>query len=143
MPKFGDKEALFTEAVGAYAADALRQTRALLSAEPLGLGNIRRYFAGMAYGSNCRGCLMTMTANERELVPDAALDRVRSALAEIEGLFEANLAHAGVEAGERRRLATFLVFTVQGITTMGKLNGDEAALARVVETVGAVLDPLG
>lgn len=138
--EFGDKGTLYAEAVGLYTRQALVQTEAVLGTEPLGDANVRRYFAGMRYEADCRGCLMTMTANERALVPEASIGTVRETLARIEALLVANLRADGRPDAEARRLATFLVFSIQGITTMGKLEGDNERLAATLETVLSVLD---
>lgn len=137
--EFQDKSSLFVEAVRLYTGGAIEQTRAALTVQPLGLENIRGYFRAMRYGPDCRGCLMTMTANERFLAPEKAVETVRQTLGEIEGLFLANLSASGLDDEMSRQLATFLVFSIQGITTMGKLDGDDDKLAGVVETVLGVL----
>lgn len=138
--EFGDKDTLYEEAVGLYTTQARLQTEDVLEAEPLGLDNIRRYFRGMHYEAECRGCLMTMTINEKALVPPPSLDTVACTLARIEELLRANLRAGGHDAAAAERIATFLVFCIQGITTMGKLDGDNARLAQVVQTALSVLD---
>ena len=138
--EFGDKDALYAEAIGLYTKQALIQTEAVLQAEPLGSENIRTYFGGMHYEVECRGCLMTMTINEKALVPSPALDTVASTLSRIEELLRANLRAAGHGEATAERIATFLVFCIQGITTMGKLDGDNARLAHVVRTALSTLD---
>lgn len=137
--EFTSKDALYCEALGLYTGGALAGTRAVLTAAPLGLGNVRRYFGGMAYGPDCKGCLMTMTVNEGGQVPSPALDQVRVTLAEIESLLADNLRAAGITATRVAELTAFLVFIIQGITTMGKLEGDEARLGLVIDTVLSVL----
>ena len=138
--EFGDKASLFREALTRYTAGGVARSRAALEVEPLGTDNIRRYFSAMRYGLECRGCLMTMTINERALVPEACVDEVTAGLGEIEALLRMNLVADGRDPTEVDRLATFLVFSLQGITTMGKLEGDEARLALSVRTVLSALD---
>lgn len=138
--EFDDKDALYAEAVGLYTKQALIQTEAVLEAEPLGLENIRRYFLGMHYEMECRGCLMTMTINEKALVPSSALNIVSATIGRIEELLRANLRAGGYDEATAQRIATFLVFCIQGITTMGKLDGDNARLAHVVQTALSTLD---
>lgn len=137
--EFTDKSSLFVEAVRLYTGGAIEQTRAVLAAEPRGPQNIRRYFRAMRYGPDCRGCLMTMTANERSLAPEVAVETVRRTLREIEGLFRDNLRAGGLDEQESLQLAAFLVFSIQGITTMGKLDGDDTKLESVVGTILGVL----
>lgn len=137
--EFQDKQRLHEEALALYTRTAIEQTAAILSAEPLGADNIRRYFGGMHYESPCRGCLMTMTINERALVPPASLNTVAAALQTIEGLLVRNLEAEGLDAATSHRIATFLVFTIQGITTMGKLEGDNQRLAATIETALSIV----
>lgn len=138
--EFGGKDALYTEAVRRYTGGALVQTEAALTAKPLGRENVRRYVRAMRYEPDCRGCLMTMTVNERALVPPASVEAVAETLARIEDLIRQNLRADGIGEAESARLATFLVFCIQGITTMGKLEGDNARLAATVDTALSVLD---
>lgn len=137
---FGSKEGLFEEALRVYTLGGLLQSRAALAREPLGLDNIRRYFSAMRYEENCRGCLMTMTINERALVPRAALDQVSETLDAIEELLRANLVAAALPTSEVEALVHFLLFSIQGITTMGKLHGDNDRLQLVVAEIGRTLD---
>lgn len=139
--EFGSKEALFEAALEMYAMGGLAQSREALTNQPLGLDNIRRYFTGMRYEADCRGCLMTMTINEREHVPSAAVDTVAETLRAIETLLRQNLEAGGVEEGALERITPFLVFSIQGITTMGKLHGDNARLAMVVSEILRALEP--
>lgn len=138
--EFGSKGALFNEVLALYASGAMMQSAAVLSAEPLGRDNLRSYFGGMAYEPNCRGCLMTMTVNERALVPENCLPLVSDTIEGIENLIIANLRADGLPERDCRRLATFLVFSIQGITTMGKLEGDNDRLALVIDTILDALD---
>ncbi len=138
--EFGSKEGLFEEAMRMYTSGGLAQSRSALTVEPLGLHNIRIYFSGMHYEENCRGCLMTMTINEREVVPSGALERVADTLAAIEALLRANLVAAGVDEAGVAALTQFLVFSIQGITTMGKLHGDNTRLALVIDEILRALD---
>ena len=133
--EFGGKAALFEEALALYTQLGIEQSRVALTMEPLGVENIRRYFSAMTYEANCRGCLMTMTINERSLVPESSLQEVSSALGEIEELLRKNLLAEGYNQAIADRLTTFLIFSIQGITTMGKLEGDNARLRQVIETI--------
>ena len=138
--EFGDKAALFAESLSLYTSVGVAQSRAILQRKPFGLDNVRDYFRGMRYGPDCRGCLMTMTVNEQALVPKGSLQEVADAVHEIERLLRNNLRAGGYDRGHACRLATFFVFSIQGITTMGKLEGDDQRLAQVVETILGILD---
>lgn len=138
--EFGSKADLFHDALDLYTERGLVMARAHLDQHPQGLENIRSYFRSMRYDSPCRGCLMTMTINEKNLVTPKSVALVGKTLAEIEALLLKNLV-AGLQ-GEQEvvraratRLATFLIFSIQGITTMGKYEGDQAKLDSVVETI--------
>ena len=139
--EFGSKEGLFEEALRMYTLGGLMQSREALAVEPLGLDNIRRYFSAMRYEENCRGCIMTMTINERALVPPAALAQVSDTLEAIEGLLRANLVAAQLPAADVEAMVHFLVCSIQGITTMGKLHGDNTRLALVVGEILRALSP--
>ena len=138
--EFGDKSVLFAESLSLYISIGVAQSRAILRRKPLGIDNVRDYFRAMRYGSDCCGCLMTMTVNEQALVPKGSLKEVADAVHEIERLLRNNLRADGYDRVPARRLATFFVFSIQGITTMGKLEGDDRRLAQVVETILGVLD---
>ncbi len=138
--EFGSKEALFTAAVDLYTQWGLQQSRSALDSEPLGLHNVRAYFSAMHYEEDCRGCLMTMTINERALVPPAAFERVGETIDAIGDAIRANLEAAELDADDVETLTDFLLFTLQGITTMGKLHGSNARLGRVLQEVARTLD---
>lgn len=145
--EFGSKSALFHAALQLYTGMGAQQAKMYLERQPLGLSNIKDYFRSMTYEPNCRGCLMTMTINQKSLVTPTSVELVRSTLRLIEGLFLANLT-AAYEMGaiqnqaDCARVATFLIFSIQGITTMGKLDGDPEMLDRVIPTIVSVLDNL-
>lgn len=145
---FGNKAALFEAALGRYTEGGVAHARQYLGRTPPGLENVRAYFRSMSYAPDCRGCLMTMTINEKKLLAPGHIDLVRHALARIEALLLHNL-QAAYEAGHLRaaadpqRLATFFLFSIQGITTMGKYEGDPTKLEAVVNTLLSVLDQAG
>lgn len=138
--EFGDKQGLFDAALARYTAGGLARSQAALRQQPLGLDNIRQYFASMSYEPECRGCLMTMTINERALVPAPALERVGQTLDAIEALLRANLVAAGLPSAQCDSLANFLLYAIQGITTMGKLHGDNERLGQAIEHILSVIE---
>lgn len=145
--EFGSKEALFHDALQLYTSIGAQQAAGYLERHPLGLDNIKEYFGAMTYEPNCRGCLMTMTINQKDLVTPINLQLVRDTLNLIEDLLLKNLG-AAYEAGtiqnqaDCQRIATFLIFSIQGITTMGKLEGSQKKLDAVVATIFSVLSNL-
>ena len=143
--EFGSKHNLFHEALQVYTEFGLQDARTHLEREPKGLENIRDYFRTMSYEPNCRGCLMTMTINQKNLVTPQSMTLVRETLSHIEHMLFDNL-QAGFQAGELerqeecQRLATFFIFSIQGITTMGKYEGNQSKLDVVIQTILSVLD---
>lgn len=145
--EFSSKEDLFQEALKLYTDMGAQQAATYLDKEPSGLDNIRRYFRAMTYEPECRGCLMTITINQKNLVSPSSMEMIKQTLELIENLFLTNLM-AAYAAGEIesqedcQRLATFLLFSIQGITTMGKYEGNQRKLDLVIETILSVLDNL-
>ena len=143
--EFGSKHELFHEALQLYTDMGTHQAIAYLDQTPLGVENIRRYFRDMHYEPECRGCLMTITINQKNLVTPTSMQIIRHTFDVIEGLFLKNL-QAAQAAGEIKpdtdcqRIATFLLFSIQGITTMGKYEGDQNKLDQVVTTILSVLN---
>lgn len=146
--EFGSKHELFHLALQYYTDMGAQQALMFLNQEPYGLGNIINYFESMTYEPDCRGCLMTMTINQKNLVTTESMEIIHKTLQLIEDLFLQNL-KAAYQAGEVKdlgdceRLATFLIFSIQGITTMGKYEGDVQKLDRVIQTIVSVLKNAG
>lgn len=143
--EFGSKHKLFHDALQLYTDLGAQQAIMYLQRKPMGLDNIRDYFRAMTYEPNCRGCLMTMTINQKNLVTPKSLELVRKTVELIENLLlkNLNMAHkAGTIQNQEdcQRIATFLIFSIQGITTMGKLEGDQKKLDLVIKTILSVLD---
>ena len=143
--EFGSKHELFHLALQQYTEFGAQEALTYLNQQPLGLDNIKNYFRSMTYEPDCRGCLMTITINQKNLVTPESMDLIRQTLELIENLFLDNLS-AAFQAGDIKneedcqRLATFLLFSIQGITTMGKYEGDQTKLDRVVSTIISILD---
>lgn len=138
--EFGSKDALFLAVIKLYTAMGIMHAESFLNKDPCGLDNIRDYFRSMTYEPNCRGCLMTMSINQKQLISEESLSVVKNALSKIEQLLLKNLnaaCDAGIIANEKdgQRLATFLLFSIQGITTMGKLEGNQQKLDMVIKTI--------
>ena len=110
--EFGSKEELFLAALRLYTDLGVHQAQSFLGKKPYGIENIRDYFRSMTYEKDCRGCLMTMTINHKNLVTPKSMAIVRRAMERIERMLFDNLLAAQV-AGyiqnreECERLATF------------------------------------
>lgn len=143
--EFGSKHELFHLALQLYTDLGAQQAGLFLDQEPKGLDNIKNYFGAMTYEPECRGCLMTITINQKNLVTPSSIDIIRKTLNFIEYLLLNNL-QAAQQIGQIQndadchQLATFLLFSIQGITTMGKYEGDSNKLNLVIKTILSVLD---
>ena len=147
---FGDKHALFSQAIDHYGCTVMRGLEEALDASGSPLGNIRKVLRKMVDraltgdGHGC-GCLATHTAVE--LAPhDPEVGRaVKALLGRIEKAFHRALGRA-VEAGELspdvnvRALARFFTGTAQGLVVMGKAGPGRATLNDIVDTALSVLD---
>lgn len=144
---FGDKHALFVEAVKLYERQVTQQLVQGLEAPGSAVGAIRRTLAGVAEmvsSGECRGCLLTNTIVELAPHDDVVADAVRSVLGRIEKAFRSALGRA-VKLGElssganTRGLARFLTSTVQGLVVMGKASVSRASLRDIVSVSLAAL----
>ncbi len=145
---FGDKHALFVEAVEHYARTVMRQVHDTLEAPGSPLGNVRRFiamWADMAASGECRGCLITNTAVELAPHNPAVAQAVKSALSLLEKALHKTLERA-VDAGElpaetnTRALARFLTSTGQGLVVMGKANVSRATIKDIVNVTLSVIE---
>jgi TetR/AcrR family transcriptional regulator, transcriptional repressor for nem operon len=146
---FGDKRALFREAVEHYVARVSAGRLARLDAPGSAKAAIRRYFddlAAFTLGEGRKlGCLLTNTAVE--LAPhDAAIEaRLKASFAKVEAAF-ARTIRRGQAQGEiaaqkdPRALARFLVNAVQGLRVFGRARPSRAALHDIVSATLAALD---
>ena len=97
--EFKDKQDLFLEALRHYGAT--RKGRDLLSAQPLGWGNIESYLKfKLARKDGMNGCFNVNTMRETELLPAEAQDILAESRARLKGLFLQNIAAAKAAAAE-------------------------------------------
>ena len=147
---FGDKHALFSQAIDYYGRTVTRGLEGTLDASGSPLGNIRkvlRNMAGQSLTGDGRGCGCLATHTAVELAPhDAEVGRtVKALLARVEKAFHRALGRA-VEAGELspdvngRALARFFTGTLQGLVVMGKAATGKAAMNDIVDTALSVLE---
>ena len=125
---FGNKQAIFEEVLRTYMGN-MGSMVAILMREPQGIANIKAFFSAMSYTDDALGCLLTKTANQKGVVSPSTYEIVRSAILGTEQAFHDNLVDAFGET-EARRVAAFLTATVQGITTMSRVDPDPGALER-------------
>jgi TetR/AcrR family transcriptional repressor of nem operon len=144
---FGNKHALFSQAVDWYVTQVLGDFARILEAPGSPLGNIRRYFKTFqeqAHGPRHHGCFINNTAVELGPHDPEIAEKIRSVWRQMEALFQAALDRA-VQAGElgsnadTRALARLLNTTVQGLAVKGKAGVPPAQLTDVVRTLFSLL----
>ena len=97
--EFKDKQDLFLEALRHYGAT--RKGRELLSAQPMGWGNIETYLKfKLARKDGMNGCFNVNTMREIELLPAEAREILAEGRARLKGLFLQNIVAAKAEASE-------------------------------------------
>ncbi len=144
---FGDKHALFVDAVEHYCDTVMQKAFDLLATPGSPLGNVRRLLTLMvehASGEHTRGCLICNTAVELGQSDPMVAEAVRGMLEKLEESLHEALDRA-VDAGElradldTRALARFLTSTSQGIMVMGKANVGAEVLQDVIKVAESVL----
>lgn len=136
---FGNKEAIFEAALKRY-LEMMGDMSNVLVQEPLGIHNIKAFFSSMRYEPHGRGCLLTKTANEKQLVGESTYCLVKNAIFGTEELLYRNLAADLGRKPKAKRLAKFLTSCIQGITTMAAVDPDPKRLKAVRDTIFATLD---
>ena len=144
---FGDKNALFVEAVEHYGRTVMQRAYDTLEAPGSPLGNVRRLFAmwaDYAVSGECRGCLITNTAVELAPHDPAIAEAVKSALSLLEKTFHKTLDRS-VKAGElptktnTHALARFLTSSGQGLIVMSKAKVSPATIKDIVKVTLSVI----
>lgn len=132
--EFGDKEALFRAALELYGHDRSELAKEYLTRQPAGAQNIRHFFHALCEQTENRGCLFTVTLNERS-ASDESHAYVNGALSKLEGLFYANLItdNNGWPKAQRRRVARHLIVFMQGLMTIARTGVEESELKRLVD----------
>ena len=144
---FGDKQALFVEAVEHYCERLRDRFRAILEGPGSPLGNVRKLLANWEKTlvlESDRGCLVTNTAVE--LAPHVPVvgELIRSHLSQVEKILHPALVRA-IKAGELapeanpRALARFLISALQGLAVIGKTASSPAAVKDVVRVTLSAL----
>lgn len=145
---FGDKHALFVEAVRHYHEKVVAQIPVLLGGPGSPIANIRRvlkFVSDFSVDGEGRGCLVTNTVVELAPHDSAVAEMVCAVLREVESAFYAALVRAA-ESGELpaganpRALARFFTSTVQGIVVMGKASASRAAVRDIAKVALSVLE---
>lgn len=133
--EFGDKEGLFRAALELYSSQREDRARAVLDREPYGAVNLREFFGMFGQNLSRRGCLFTLSLNERESVSDGAIERILCTFGQLEELFARNLRAAlpAAEPAEIAEKARYLLVLLPGLTTMGRVETEPGRLQKVAE----------
>ncbi len=138
--EFGGKEGLFEEALEYYLESARKVYQDHLGRKPLGLDNIRSYFASMYYSPDYHGCFMINTLAEKYVVSDKSFKAAKKFTKYSERLYLKNLeaakANGALPAETDPKILAKLLLTVdQGLAIYGiaqPSNSDQSQIASIV-----------
>jgi TetR/AcrR family transcriptional regulator, transcriptional repressor for nem operon len=143
---FGDKRALYLEAMAFYRDQTNRQMETMLEETPSVRNGFRRLLWGLAGETreqHERGCLL-LSANLQRDPKDAVIrDFLRDNQLRVEAIFARALRRAQQQEelppqADPSALARFFVATIQGMRAMARLQSDRAALEQVAQVALAV-----
>ncbi|SMQ65077.1 transcriptional regulator, TetR family [Devosia lucknowensis] len=142
--EFGGKAGLFEAALERFVGFLLKQYRAALTRQPMGLENIETNLRNLQYGSEYYGCFMLNTLTQRHTVPDGAYHRAVEAAAEIEALYHANLVSAAARdqvdgASNLAGLGKMLQTVDQGLHIQGLAGTSDVQKDRVITAMMSLL----
>jgi TetR/AcrR family transcriptional repressor of nem operon len=146
---FGDKHALFLQALDRYHEVESRKLFDLLEKPGSVKKALRQLFTGVVEGSLCdkerRGCLMNNTMSELAGRCKATAEKTCRNMAAIEDAFYRALLRGKKdgelkEVREPRAVARFLYSSFQGLVLMAKATQDRKTLEDVVKVTLSVLD---
>lgn len=145
---FGDKRALYLQALARYEERSAARIAAALAGKPTREG-LASFLAALiddiVAGPGRRGCFIGNCAAELARLDRVAAARVRASLERIEAAFRDALAGAK-ERGELSpqadpaALARFLSAGIQGLRLVGKANPERAALEDIASAMLRCLD---
>lgn len=141
--EFGGKEGLFREALENY-LNGLQEIESLLSRQPLGLDNIRDFFAAMFEKGFRHGCFAFNTIREKHVVPPEIFKRVEAFAIDVERSYLVNLEaaqkHGDLGASTNlESLARFLTAFDMGLLTYGIVTEDTKDKGTILELLDRVL----
>ena len=138
---FGDKHALFVEAINHYSTQNTRPLIEKLTAPGSGIGNIRKTFEAViefTTSGDCCGCFVTNSIVELAPRDEKVANVVRSTIRRLEDAFKVAVERSS-ESGEisrdvnPRAIARFLNNTLQGMIVLAKASTSKTALKDVVK----------
>lgn len=146
---FGDKHALYLQALDRYREVETRKLFELLEGASSVRKALRQLFADVVKGSVCRGprrgCLMGNAMSELAGRCEATAAKTNSNMAAVEGAFYRALLR-GKKSGELKEVrnphavARFLYCNLQGLVLMAKATHDQRALAAVAKVTLSVIE---
>jgi TetR/AcrR family transcriptional repressor of nem operon len=145
---FGDKRALYLQALERYERDGTARIAAALAKPPVKRsfeGFIGRIIDDIVAGPGRRGCFIGNCAAELARLDRKAAARVRGSLQRIEATFREALTAARERgelsaAADAAALARFLTAGIQGLRLVGKANPERAALEDIARVMLRCLD---
>lgn len=143
---FGDKHALFLEALRRYTEMHLAEMRAIFGAAGSPFENLRAVFTRMkeeALGGTC-GCMMVNSSTELGADDDAAARLIEKTTMRMEQLFREQLERARdagelTDAASPRALSRLIVDTANGLAARSRLGLDEEEIEDVFEALLALM----
>jgi TetR/AcrR family transcriptional repressor of nem operon len=145
---FGDKRALYLQALAHYRDETNARTREVLESNP----SVRDGFATLLFGlsaesraQHARGCLLLSANMERDTGDAVIAGFLRDNQAQVESIFGDALRRAQ-STGELpaqqdvTALARYFVATIQGMRAMARLRSDRRALEQVAKIALTVFD---
>jgi TetR/AcrR family transcriptional repressor of nem operon len=141
--EFGGKEGLFQAALDAY-LERMELLGGTLLREPLGVANLRAFYAELLAQDFPHGCLAVNTIREKHVVPKRIYAKIERFAAESDELFRRNLA-AARERGELAAdtdvvgLAKILTALNMGLMTYGVVAPGRTDPAQVAALLDRVL----
>ncbi len=145
---FGDKHALFLVAVERYQRNVHMDLIEMISDSGSPRAAIERAIEKVAEDAlgarGNRGCLLTKSALELAAHDEKVRERVSESFDWLESAFESAVVRAQRKGEirsdrEARKIARFLVSSVQGLGVIGRTDPDPKQVADIVEMVLAVL----
>ena len=146
---FGDKHALFLEALRRYTEMHLAEMRTIFESDGSPFENIRAVFARMkqeALDGTC-GCMMVNSSTELGAHDDGAARLIEKTTVRMEGLFREQLERARdagelTDAASPRALSRLIVDTANGLAARSRLGLDEEEIEDVFDAlIGLMAKP--
>ncbi|MXN64774.1 TetR family transcriptional regulator [Stappia sp. GBMRC 2046] len=138
--EFGGKAGLFEEALAAYLDEARGRWPETLLREPLGIANIRRYFATIEIDGDYKGCFVINTLTDKAVAPKTAYSSAEEFIFATERLLLQNLDAAKADGdlhtdADTRRMAQSLATLDAGLSVYGIVRPDTRTAREIAATV--------